>query len=392
MKIRFFITEGMESDLYPLTLSRPVSDLRVGGLTLAEKWLSRFNFTPSSIDMDSESSLKGSAYREEDKGPVLFIRANLIANDELSKQINEMPLGTELKCTEGRLLAVKYSGHGEALATIVYRGEPILLLTRSWQIFGLLSEEIPKDIKLLNSRNKQDFSIPDHVTLIGPRENLFISRDAKITASIINVSTGPVYLASGSEVMEGSMIRGPFYLGEESTVKMGAKIYGATAIGPHCKIGGELNNVQFWGYSNKAHDGFLGNSVIGAWCNLGADCNNSNLKNNYTEVKMWHYGSRRFESTGLQFCGLVMGDHSKAGINTMFNTGTVVGFSCNIFGSGFPRNFIPSFSWGGSSGIVSYELDAALDTAERVMMRREIHLSFSEREVFTRIWEKKALC
>ncbi|HEX3009132.1 MAG TPA: glucose-1-phosphate thymidylyltransferase, partial [Bacteroidales bacterium] len=202
-----------------------------------------------------------------------------------------------------------------------------------------------------------------------------------------NAGTGPVYIGRNAEVMEGSIIRGPFALCDESVLKMGAKVYGPTTIGPFSKVGGEVNNSVIFGFSNKAHDGFLGNSVLGEWCNLGADTNNSNLKNNYENVKLWSYVEERFISTGLQFCGLIMGDHSKSGINTMFNTGTVVGVSSNIFGDGFPRNFIPSFSWGGASGFMVYKPENAFKTASLVYDRRGLSLSESEKKILMKVYE-----
>ncbi len=211
--------------------------------------------------------------------------------------------------------------------------------------------------------------------------------DSKESHCTINTNNGPVFLGRDSEIMEGSVIRGPFALCEGAVVKMGSRIYGPTTIGPYSKVGGEINNAVIQGNSNKAHDGFLGNAVIGEWCNLGADTNNSNLKNNYSEVKIWNYPLNRFTKTGMQFCGLIMGDHSKCGINTMFNTGTVVGVSANIFGPGFPRNFIPSFSWGGAAGMITYNLDKALETASLVMERRGRELTKEDQEILQWIFE-----
>jgi UDP-N-acetylglucosamine diphosphorylase/glucosamine-1-phosphate N-acetyltransferase len=225
-------------------------------------------------------------------------------------------------------------------------------------------------------------------TLIG--ERIFIEEGAQAEAATFNSLSGPIYLGKDSLVMEGSVVRGGLSLGERSQLKLAAKIYGPTTIGPHCKVGGEVSNSVIMGYANKGHDGFLGNSVLGEWCNLGADTNTSNLKNNYAEVRLWSYESKRFESTGLQFCGLIMGDHSKSGINTMFNTGTLVGVSSNIFGGGFPRNFIPSFSWGGSSGFTEYRFDKAMETAEKVMGRRGIELDEVERAVLRHVFDESA--
>ena len=218
--------------------------------------------------------------------------------------------------------------------------------------------------------------------------NIFVEEGFKGEYITINASSGPVYLGRDSEIMEGSVIRGPFALCEHSVVKLASKIYGPTTIGPYCKAGGEINNSILQAYSNKGHDGFLGNSVIGEWCNIGADTNTSNLKNNYAEVKLWNYPANRFKKTGLQFCGLIMGDHSKCSINTMFNTGTVAGVSANIFGSGFPRNFIPSFSWGGAAGISTYNTDKAFETMELVMERRGIELTEADKEIYRHIFKQ----
>jgi UDP-N-acetylglucosamine diphosphorylase/glucosamine-1-phosphate N-acetyltransferase len=217
--------------------------------------------------------------------------------------------------------------------------------------------------------------------------HIFIEEGAEVEGAFLNPSNGPIYIGKNAKVMEGSKIRGPFAMTEHAVLKMDAKIYGATTLGPHVKVGGEVNNCVFTGYSNKAHDGFLGNSVIGEWCNLGADTNNSNLKNTYDNVKLWNYGNRHFEDTGLQFCGLIMGDHSKCGINTMFNTGTVIGVNVNIFGTGFPRNFVPSFSWGGAQGFKKYNLKKAYHVAEAVMKRRKIDFTEEDKAIFQHIYE-----
>src|SRR5690606_24924204 len=218
-------------------------------------------------------------------------------------------------------------------------------------------------------------------------QNIFIEEGAKLEFVTLNASFGPIYIGKDAEIMEGSIIRGPFALCEHATVKLGAKIYGPTTVGPHSKVGGEVNNSVIFGYSNKGHDGFMGNSVLGEWCNLGADTNNSNLKNNYAEVRLWDYNTESFARTGLQFCGLMMGDHSKCGINTMFNTGTVVGVSANIFGSGFPRNFIPSYSWGGAAGMTTFKTDKAFEVAREVMKRRNLEFTEQDEKIMEHVFE-----
>ena len=249
-------------------------------------------------------------------------------------------------------------------------------INRLVDIFSYNHHCIESDFESL-TKNRISQKLSSSNQLISP-EHIFVEEGAVVEHAILNASNGPIYIGKNAEIMEGCLIRGPLAMCEHSVLKMGAKIYGANTVGPFCKVGGEVTNSVFQSYSNKGHDGFLGNSVIGEWCNLGADTNNSNLKNNYAEVKLWNYSHDRFENTGLQFCGLVMGDHSKCGINTMFNTGTVVGVSANIFGAGFPRNFIPSFSWGGSSGYITFKLNKAYEVAHKAMQRRS--KSFDEVE------------
>src|SRR5258708_25642408 len=209
-----------------------------------------------------------------------------------------------------------------------------------------------------------------------------------IHTEVLKSEGGPIYLGKNSQVQEGAILRGPFSLGEGAIVNMGGKMRADTTVGPFCKIGGEVSNSVLFGYSNKAHDGFLGNSILGEWCNLGADTNTSNLKNNYDNVKLWSYTKKTFVDTGLPNCGLIMGDHSKSGINTMFNTGTVVGVSANVFGAGYPRNFIPSYSWGGAAGFVTYQFEKAIATAQRVMARRTISLSEVDREILKNVFDQ----
>jgi UDP-N-acetylglucosamine diphosphorylase/glucosamine-1-phosphate N-acetyltransferase len=259
-----------------------------------------------------------------------------------------------------------------------YPGE-VSLVDFPWKIFRLNGQEIEADLELITAGRKSG-RLSDTVRVISP-ENIFIEPGFRGEHITLNASTGPIYLGENSEIMEGSVIRGPFALCEGSTVKMAAKIYGPTTIGPHSKAGGEVNNCVIHSNSNKGHDGFLGNAVIGEWCNLGADTNNSNLKNNYAEVKVWNYPKERFIESGLQFCGLIMGDHSKCGINTMFNTGTVVGVAANIFGPGFPRSFIPSFSWGGAAGMTTHQMDKVLETASLVMERRGQQLTETDQSI-----------
>ncbi|NTW34200.1 MAG: glucose-1-phosphate thymidylyltransferase, partial [Bacteroidetes bacterium] len=263
---------------------------------------------------------------------------------------------------------------------------PHIKIDNLWEIFSKNAEAIKEDFELLTKNRKS--AIPSATNVLINPENIFIEKDAIVECAVLNASDGPIYIGKGAEVMEGSLIRGPFALCDNATLKMASKIYGATTIGPYCKVGGEVSNSVFFGYSNKAHDGFLGNSVIGEWCNLGADTNNSNLKNNYDEVKLWNYPEKKFLPTGLQFCGLIMGDHSKCGINTMFNTGTVVGVNANIYGHGFQRNFIPSFAWGSSgTGYTTYQINKAIEVAEKVYDRRGLKFDETEKYILKKIFK-----
>ena len=268
---------------------------------------------------------------------------------------------------------------------IDYEGE-ILRIENTWDIFSKNDVAIREDFDFI-TEGRTSQPIPKSVNVISP-ENIFIEEGAKLEFVTLNASTGPIYIGKNAEIMEGSVIRGPFALCESGRVKLATKVYGATTVGPHSVIGGEVNNSVLFGYSNKGHDGFLGNSVLGEWCNIGADSNNSNLKNNYEEVRLWSYETEGFAKTRLQFCGLMMGDHSKCGINTMFNTGTVIGVSTNIFGAGFPRNFVPSFSWGGAAGFSTYLTSKAFQTAKIVMARRNVEFSEDDAKILEYVFEE----
>jgi UDP-N-acetylglucosamine diphosphorylase/glucosamine-1-phosphate N-acetyltransferase len=368
--------------LSPLSLTRPAALFRCGILTIAEKWEILLNRKVSFITQP-HLSVKYPAVSGNDN---LYINGRLFPQPEIIDVISSLEAGQGL-VKEGVMLAFR---SGESLADtierIAFHGH-VALLERMHQVFTLNHGQIHFDFDLL-TKGKSSLPLSKTNAVIGSYP-VFLEEGARAEASVFNTTDGPVYLGRDSEVMEGSLIRGPFALCEHATVKMGAKIYSGTTIGPHSKVGGEVSNSVIFGYSNKGHDGFLGNSVLGEWCNMGADSNNSNLKNNYEQVKLWNYETGNFEKTGLQFCGLFMGDHSKCGINTMFNTGTVVGVSANIFGSGFPRNFIPSFSWGGSSGFETYQPKKAFQTAEIVMERREIALTEQDKDILNYIFNEE---
>lgn len=374
--------------LLPLTFTRPIADLRIGIDTIRQKWEAMLPGDYAWLCEPYLSSKFQITYGSDN----LYIYGGCIPDKNIIAAINNLKSNQALVKND-ELIAVRsnekyFSGmslseHVAALEKIEYKAN-VISISRTWHLFQYNDVVLRADFERLTAGKKSQ-DITGNNTIIG--NQIFVEPGARVEAAIINTTTGPVYIGNDAEIMEGAMIRGPFALGKHSTIKMGAKIYGATTIGPHCKVGGEVNNSVFQSYSNKAHDGFIGNSVIGSWCNMGADTNNSNLKNNYAEVKLWDYQTQKFIPTGLQFCGLIMGDHSKCGINTMFNTGTVVGVNANIFGDGFPRNFIPSFSWGGAAGFVTYKLTDAMSVAIEVMQRRSIQLSDADKKILTTVYE-----
>ena len=357
----------------PLVYTRPVGELRCGILTQAERW---------AWLMNSPVYHQTREYLHELFPPVMQcdfeINSRLLPSENVIHAIQS--LGSDEVLVSNEIVLAR-RGNGRHQKSLDGK---LNMLMAPTDIFGSSDTCTRFDYELL-TKGRTSLSIPEGVTVIGDKDQIFLNEGAIISASIINVTSGPVYLGKHSEVMEGCMIRGPFSLGEHAQLKMGTKIYGSTNIGAHCKVGGEISNSVFWGYSNKAHDGFVGNSVIGQWCNLGADTNTSNLKNNYGKVKTWSVQSEQYMDTGLTFCGLLMGDHSKCGINTMFNTGTVTGVCANIFGGGFPEKWIPSFTWGGPQGMVKYRLDEALETAAAVFGRRNMTLTDADRTLLTHL-------
>lgn len=356
---------------------RPAGTIRVGILSFAER-LARY--AGAEIFHEAAPYLQGK-FPAATKSDVIKVHATAILHPRHFDKISTLAPGYGLKSPANDIIAFR----GADITEIIWETiEEIKIIKHIWEIFGAADEGIRLDYALI-TQGRESAKPGMGCTLLG--DDIFIEEGATVNASILNSNTGPIYIGKNAEVMEGSIIRGPFSLGEHSALKLGAKIYGPTVIGPECKVGGEVNNSVFTAYSSKAHDGFIGNSVIGEWCNLGADSNNSNLKNNYEEVKVWDFESGKFVPTGLQFCGLFMGDHTKCGINTMFNTGTVTGVSSNIFGSGFPRTYIPNFAWGGAQGFSPYLPNKALATAEKVMARRNIALTEEDKAIFTHIFE-----
>jgi UDP-N-acetylglucosamine diphosphorylase/glucosamine-1-phosphate N-acetyltransferase len=386
-------------NLLPLTFTRPCAELRVGILTIAEKWSKHISEKVSYITQDYLADKYGINHENEN----VYINGRSLPSSDLTNQIIALS-NEEVLVKNDLIIAIKTSKKFKRFEELVNYSLSKLnkeiscsMISQAYDIFTKNGYEIKSDFEVLTN-NRESKQISSTNTILG--KDIFIEEGVRVEASVLNTENGPIYLGKNSTVMEGSLIRGPFALGENATIKMGAKIYGDTTVGPQCKVGGEVNNSVFFKNSNKGHDGFIGNSVIGEWCNLGADTNSSNLKNNYASVKLWNYSKQRFLDTGLQFCGLIMGDHSKCGINTMFNTGTVVGVSANIFGGNFPRNFIPSFTWGGSSGFATYQTNKAFQTAKKVMERRNEELTKKEQEILTsifndtselRFWEKTSI-
>ncbi|WP_456461127.1 GlmU family protein [Lutibacter sp.] len=370
--------------LLPFTYTRPVADIRIGILTIREKWEFYLGLTTTTLTEEYLEEKYPMVEMEEN----IMINASFLPTDKIVAQVKNLK-ENQVIIKGDEILAFYTKSTQEEIDfdeyTAIECADNFIQIKNTWDIFSLNGVALQADFDLLTHDRKSE-EIPDTVQCIN-KENIFIEEGVTINFATLNASKGPIYIGKNAEIMEGAMIRAPFALCEGSTVKMGAKIYGDTTIGPQCKVGGEVSNSVFFGFANKGHDGFLGNSVIGEWCNLGADTNNSNLKNNYAEVKLWSYKTERFAKTGLQFCGLMLGDHSKTGINTMFNTGTVVGVSANIFGSNFPRNFIPSFSWGGSAGFTNYQMRKVNEVAEVVMKRRGVVYDEKEQRILNHIFE-----
>lgn len=386
--MNYILFDGsVRNQLLPFTFTRPVADIRVGILTIREKWEHLLGFTTTTVTEDYLSEKY--PFLELEKN--ILINASFLPSENLANIIKGLEENQAVFFEEEPIAFFTTEGQEvdfETFNIIQYAHNDVLRIEYTWDIFSKNGEAIKRDFEML-TQGRKSRPIPEGVWTKNP-QNIFIEEGAKIEFCTLNASEGPIYIGKDAEIMEGALVRGPFALCEHSTLKMGAKIYTNTTVGPHSKVGGEVNNSVIFGYSNKGHDGFLGNSVLGEWCNLGADTNNSNLKNNYAEVRLWDYETEGFARTGLQFCGLMMGDHSKCGINTMFNTGTVVGVSANIFGSGFPRNFVPSFSWGGSGGFTTYKTDKAFEVAKVVMGRRNIEFSEMDAKILERVFEETA--
>ncbi|GLU44367.1 GlmU family protein [Allomuricauda sp. NBRC 101325] len=384
--MNYILSDGYHrEDLFPFTLTRPVAEIRTGIMTISEKWE---KWLGASVSFKTEEYLS-------EKFPLtvaaenIVINGSYLPNEALVKAVQDLKFGEALMDEEG-YIAYATSEPGVAFdasnfTSINFESE-VLTIKNTWDIFYKNAEALQADFDLLTKgRTSQPISSTNQVA---SPENIFIEEGASVEFCILNASTGPIYIGKNALMMEGCMVRGGLALCENAILKMGAKIYGAVTAGPGCKLGGEINNAVLFANSNKGHDGFLGNSVLGEWCNIGADTNTSNLKNNYAEVRIWNYRTGGFARTGLQFCGLMMGDHSKCGINVMFNTGTVVGVSANIFGSGFPRNFIPSYSWGGATaGYTTFKTNKAFEVATAMMKRRNMEFNDTEAKILEHVFD-----
>ena len=383
--ILLFDDPSFRGSLLPFTFTRPVADIRVGILKISEKWAKR---SQGSVSFLTQDYLQAKFPRA--KGAHIAINGAWLPDAASWESVEKLQPNQSL--FYGKVLLASYIGETEKNLSKVAEKEVVqisfepVLLQKSWNIFQYNGAQIREDFDLLTAQ-RESAPIGDPHTKVYAPDNIFVEEGAVIRAAVLNAESGPIYIGKNTEIQEGALIRGPFALCEGSTVNMGAKLRGDTTVGPHSKVGGEVSNSVIFGYSNKGHEGFLGNSVLGEWCNLGADTNTSNLKNNYAPVKVWDYIKGGFSNTGLQFCGLMMGDHSKCGINTMFNTGTVVGVGANIFGDGYPRNFIPSFAWGGAAGFSTFQFPKFKETAQAVMARRKLEWTELEEELYQRLFE-----
>lgn len=387
--MNYILFDGeVRNALLPFTFTRPVADIRVGILTIREKWEKYLGYTTTTV---TEEYLEAK-YPMVEAEQNIMINSAFLPNEQLVELIQELQPNQAIGYQEDIVAFFTEEEQEEidfdAYEILDFTGL-LIKIAHTWDIFQYNDAAIRQDYALL-TEDRISEPIPATVQVLG-REQVFIEEGAVLNFVTLNATTGPIYIGKNTEIMEGAIIRGPFALCEGAQVKMGAKIYGATTIGPECRVGGEVSNAVMFGYSNKGHDGFLGNSVLGEWCNLGADTNNSNLKNNYAPVKLWSYETQAVENTGLQFCGLMMGDHSKSGINTMFNTGTVVGVACSIFGGGFPKTFLPSFTWGGKDLDDVYDVDKAIKTMQIVMSRRHVEWTAVEEKIIRHLAEENKL-
>jgi UDP-N-acetylglucosamine diphosphorylase/glucosamine-1-phosphate N-acetyltransferase len=384
MNLILFDDPLIRLNLLPFTFTRPTSKIRVGILTIAEKW-EKWLSVKAYYKTEEYLQKKFLLHSTEQN---LLINGAVCPDQKLVDAVKSLPHGYFL--VKGSLLIAAHKPEQAMISSnTIEFGEEITVIDKTWKIFRENAAQIKSDFKMITA-GRSSAGIQDKHTVVYGEENLFVEEGVSIKAAIINAENGPVYLGKNSIIQEGAILRGSLALCEGAHLNMGAKMRGDITVGPFSKVGGEVSNSVIFGYSNKAHDGFMGCSVLGEWCNLGADTNTSNMKNNYEPVKLWNHSLQEFENTGLQFCGLMMGDHSKCGINTMFNTGTVVDVASNVFGEGFPRNYIPSYSWGGSNGFTTYRPDKALETAFRAMERRNVVLDETDKSILVKVFEMTA--
>lgn len=367
--------DGKLLDFAPLTLTRPVSELRIGLLTIRERWENYLQPELLGYETASYLSVKYPPINAD-----ITVNATALPTRELINEIIHLSDG-QMLMSGSDWIAKK----GNAVIQIEAKNKPVFLKKR-WDLFKYNGDILRSDFELITAGRTSEILSATN-TVIGDKCKIFIEEGASVEAAILNVKDGPIYIGKAAEVMEGAIIRGPFGLLDHATIKMGAKMYGDTTIGPYCKVGGEIGNSIFYGFSNKGHDGYVGNSLIGEWCNLGADTNTSNLKNNYGRVKTFDYNQKKLVQTDVTFMGLSMGDHSKTSINTMFNTASTAGVFVNVFQAGFPDKFLPSFSWGQAD--IKYDFDKAVDAANAMMERRSRFLSEEEIEIFRHLYKMK---
>jgi UDP-N-acetylglucosamine diphosphorylase / glucose-1-phosphate thymidylyltransferase / UDP-N-acetylgalactosamine diphosphorylase / glucosamine-1-phosphate N-acetyltransferase / galactosamine-1-phosphate N-acetyltransferase len=367
--------------LLPLTLTRPVGDLRVGIQRIIEKWTDFLGELPSFQTTDYLQS----KFPAKAAADTIFVNGAALPTLEVTTQIKALKTGESL-WQETTLIALR----NDVLTFDIphaYQIEDVVLIKELPDIFTYNPAEIKADFQRITA-GRTSQPITDRFTALYNESQIFVEEGAILKAVILNAEDGPIYIGKNTHIQEGSIIQGPFALCEGSTISLGAKIRQGVTVGVGCKVGGEVGQSVFQGYSNKGHDGYLGCSVIGEWCNLGANTNSSNLKNDWTNVKIWSYVSNQLEDTGKQFVGTFMGDYSRCGISTMFNTGTVVGVSTNVFGDGFVSKHIPSFSWGGGDVFEVFRFDKALQVARASMARRGYELDENTEAILRYIFNK----
>ena len=379
-----FEDKNIIKDFFPFTFTRPSAELRAGVLTFAERWQRLLGITQ--VDYLTVDYLQGKyPYTGVSEDVTLSIYANFLPTPRFLEQVRSLKLGESITY-QGRTLA--FLGKSITLSSIppIEWEESLVLFEKPTDLFTYNDKAIDFDFELL-TKGRTSAPLSPTNGFLGDKANLFIEEGAKVEFATLNCQKGKIYIGKDVEVMEGSHLRGSIALCEHATVNMGAKLYGATTIGPYSKVGGEISNSVIWGYSNKGHDGFLGNSVLGQWCNLGADTNVSNLKNTYNTIQLWDYQKGDYTSSGLQFCGVLMGDHSKTAINTQINSGTTIGVFANLFSAGFPSKYIPNFAWGASAE--KYRLEEAFAVAERVMARRGIAFDQKEQDILQWLFDNQ---